>query len=65
MLNLQIRQIEKFIYIYGNELIYSFSINSGIGYILLEENPGKLSIDQKIRDFYIEAMEKMDMIYYY
>jgi hypothetical protein len=31
---------------------------SGSGYILLEEDPGKLSVDQKIRDFYKEAKDR-------
>jgi hypothetical protein len=33
----------------------TLALYSGSGYILLEEDPGKPSVDQKIRDFYKEA----------
>jgi len=36
----------------------TLALLSGSRYILLEEDPGKLSVDQKIRDFYKEAKEK-------
>ena len=58
MLNLQIRQIDKFIYIYGNELLHSLSIIFWNQIYITRSKPGKLSVDQKIRDFYIEAKEK-------
>jgi len=36
----------------------TLALYSGSGYILLEEDPEKPSVDQKIRDFYKEAKEK-------
>jgi hypothetical protein len=36
----------------------ALALLSGSGYVLLEEDPRKLSVDQKIRDFYKEAKEK-------
>jgi hypothetical protein len=36
----------------------TLALYSGSGYILLEEDPGKLSVDQKIRDFYKDAKDK-------
>jgi len=36
----------------------TLALYSGIGYILLEEDSGKSSVDQKIREFYKEAKDK-------
>jgi hypothetical protein len=35
----------------------TLALYSGNGYILLEEDPGKVSVDQKIREFYMKAKE--------
>jgi hypothetical protein len=43
----------------------ALAVYSGNGYILLEEDPEKPSVDQKIRDFYMEAKKKQDIVYYY
>jgi len=36
----------------------ALAVYSGSGYILLEEDPENSSVDQKIRDFYMEAKKK-------
>jgi len=41
----------------------ALAVYSGSGYILLEEDPENSSVDQKIRDFYMEAKKKQDIVY--